>query len=769
MYRRNYKSVSCVCVQGKMEGEGEMGYFGEQFEANNIMRGEREGYESENNDDTISIDDHVDGVSQNVSTTTSTIKGVRRKRYHRHTPQQIQELENFFKNIAHPDEKQRLELGRRLGLEGRQVKFWFQNRRTQMKTQMERHENVSLKQEFDKLRLENIAMKEALRNPICQNCGGPAMLGEVSMDDQHLRVENAHLKSELIRVSALAEKFLGRPVSDLVNQIIGTTGNSNLDLSMGRNGLNSLMGSPTPVGPFSGHNLENGLSSNSPMNSSVVTSEYEKTVFMQVAMAAMDELLAMAQTDTPLWFKGLDESREVLNHEEYSKKFSTFLGIKPCGFTTDATRETGSVFITSLDLVETMMLPSRLKDAFPCLVGKAATIEVLFNGNNGTRDGELQLMNAEFVYPSPLVPLRQEKILRFAKQHSEGMWAVVDVSVDVIRDSSFSGSSVKWRRLPSGCIVQDVANGYSLVTWIEHVEYDESCIHQLYRSLVRSGMAFGAQRWLATLQRERECVAIFTSSRIIPDDSSEVGNVTQEGKISIVKLMKRISNNFCAGLCASSSRRWEKLQIGGLAADVSIMSRVCISEPGEPSGVVLSASTSVWMPVPRQHLFDFLRDEKLRGKWDILANGGPMEVIASFPKSQDRTNCVSLFCPPAAPSKESNMLILQESWSDRTGAFVVYAPVDSSSMESIIRGNDSDYLALLPSGFAICDGPIHPNSPTLTSNNGPNSGTASVLTMGFQILVNSLPTAKLTVESIETVNNLMSCTIQKIKGSLGVI
>ncbi|KAL9237285.1 hypothetical protein vseg_011854 [Gypsophila vaccaria] len=748
-----------------MEGDGEMGYFGEQFEASN--------------NDTLSIDDdHVDGVSQDVSTNNNNnnnnnnknnAKGVKRKRYHRHTPQQIQELENFFKNIAHPDEKQRLELGRRLGLEGRQVKFWFQNRRTQMKTQLERHENVSLKQEFDKLRLENIALKEAMRNPICHNCGGPAMMGEVSMDDQHLRVENSHLKSELIRVSALAEKLLGRPVSDLVNQIMATNGNSNLDLSMGRNGLNGLMGSPTLVAPLSGVNIENGVSSNSHMNGPVMTSEYEKTVFMQVAIAAMDELVAMAQTDSPLWFKGLDEGRELLNHEEYAKRFSTFLGIKPSGLATDATRETGTVFITSLELVETMMFPSRLKDAFPCLLGKAATTEVLFNGSNGTRDGELQMMSAEFVYPSPFVPLRQEKILRFAKQHSEGMWAVVDVSVDMIRESSFSGSSVKWRRLPSGCIVQDVANSYSLVTWIEHVEYDESCIHQLYRPLVRSGMAFGAQRWLATLQRERECVAIFMSSRNSPEDSSAVGNVVPEGKISIVKLMKRISNNFCSGLCASSSRRWEKLQIGGLAADVCIMSRVSISEPGEPSGVVLSASTSVWMPVPREHLFNFLRDEKLRGKWDILANGGPMEVIASFPKSQDRTNCVSLFCPPAAPAKESNMLILQESWSDRTGAFVVYAPVDSSSMESVIRGEDSDYLALLPSGFAICDAPNNPNSPTLTSNGGPNSAGASVLTMGFQILVNSLPSAKLTVESIETVNNLMSCTIQKIRGSLGVI
>lgn len=39
----------------------------------------------------------------------------------------------FFKECPHPDDKQRKELGRRLGLVPLQVKFWFQNKRTQMK------------------------------------------------------------------------------------------------------------------------------------------------------------------------------------------------------------------------------------------------------------------------------------------------------------------------------------------------------------------------------------------------------------------------------------------------------------------------------------------------------------------------------------------------------------------------------------------------------------------------------------------------------------
>ena len=40
---------------------------------------------------------------------------------------------SFFKDCPHPDDKQRKELSRELGLEPLQVKFWFQNKRTQMK------------------------------------------------------------------------------------------------------------------------------------------------------------------------------------------------------------------------------------------------------------------------------------------------------------------------------------------------------------------------------------------------------------------------------------------------------------------------------------------------------------------------------------------------------------------------------------------------------------------------------------------------------------
>lgn len=39
----------------------------------------------------------------------------------------------LFEQCPHPDEKQRAALGKRVRLQPSQVKFWFQNRRTQLK------------------------------------------------------------------------------------------------------------------------------------------------------------------------------------------------------------------------------------------------------------------------------------------------------------------------------------------------------------------------------------------------------------------------------------------------------------------------------------------------------------------------------------------------------------------------------------------------------------------------------------------------------------
>ncbi|KAB2074490.1 hypothetical protein ES319_A07G156400v1 [Gossypium barbadense] len=745
----NSPGLSLALQQPSIDNQGDGVRMGENFDASIGRRSREEEHESRSGSDNI---DGVSGDDQDAADNRP-----RKKRYHRHTPQQIQELEALFKECPHPDEKQRLELSKRLCLETRQVKFWFQNRRTQMKTQLERHENSLLRQENDKLRAENMSIREAMRNPICTNCGGPAIIGDLSLEEQHLRIENARLKDELDRVCALASKFLGRPLSSLATSIAPPLPNSNLELGVGSNGFGGLS-TTLPLGPDFG----GGVSNSFPV---VPPNGVERSMFLELALAAMYELVKMAQTDEPLWIRSLEGGREVLNHDEYSRMFTPCIGIKPAGFLTEASRQTGVVIINSLALVETLMDSNRWAEMFPCMIARTSTTDVISSGMGGTRNGAIQLMHAELQLLSPLVPVREVNFLRFCKQHAEGVWAVVDVSIDTLRETSGAPTTyVKCRRLPSGCVVQDMPNGYSKVTWVEHVEYDESQVHHLYRPLLSSGIGFGAQRWVATLQRQCECLAILMSSTVPTGDHTAI---TASGRRSMLKLAQRMTGNFSAGVCASTVHKWNKLNAGNVDEDVRVMTRKSVDNPGEPPGIVLSAATSVWLPVSPQRLFDFLRDERLRSEWDILSNGGPMQEIAHIAKGQDHGNCVSLLRSSAMNTNQSSMLILQETCMDAGGSLVVYAPVDIPAMQVVMNGGDSAYVALLPSGFSIIpDGTASPGPTTSNGNGDSHRVGGSLLTVAFQILVNSLPTAKLTVESVETVNNLISCTVQKIKAAL---
>jgi hypothetical protein len=114
----------------------------------------------------------------------------------------------LFKECPHPDDKQRLKLSQELGLKPRQVKFWFQNRRTQMKAQQDRADNVLLRAENESLKSDNYRLQAAIRNVVCPNCGHAAVLGEMSYEEQQLRIENARLKDEVGAAPAPAPYLL---------------------------------------------------------------------------------------------------------------------------------------------------------------------------------------------------------------------------------------------------------------------------------------------------------------------------------------------------------------------------------------------------------------------------------------------------------------------------------------------------------------------------------------------------------------------------------
>ncbi|KAB2610618.1 homeobox-leucine zipper protein PROTODERMAL FACTOR 2-like [Pyrus ussuriensis x Pyrus communis] len=455
-----------------------------------------------------------------------------------------------------------------------------------------------------------------------------------------------------------------------------------------------------------------------PLRSISASSEADKPMMIELAVAAMDELIRMAQMGEPLWMTSLDGSTTVLNEDEYIRTFPREVRPKG-GFKTEASRESAVVIMNHMKLVEILMDVNQWSTVFSGIVSRALTLEVLSTGVAGNYNGALQVMTAEFQVPSPLVPTRESYYLRYCKQHADGTWAVVDVSLDNLRPNPALKSC---QRRPSGCLIQEMPNGNS-------------------KQLVSSGHAFGAKRWVATLDRQCERLASAMASDIPTGDVGVITN--QERRKSVLKWAERMVISFCAGLSASTTHTWTTMS--GIGVD-------------EPAGIVLRAAASFCVPVPPKRVFEFLRNEKSRSEWDILSYAGIFQEIGHIANGRDTGNCVSLLLVNSANSSKSNMLILQESCTDPTASFVIYAPVDIVHMKAVLNGSDPDHVPLLPSGFAIL--------PDGAGIGDSSSGGSSLLTVAFQLLIDSDPTAKLSLgSSVTAANDLIDCTVEKIKAA----
>ncbi|XP_009373477.2 homeobox-leucine zipper protein HDG5 isoform X1 [Pyrus x bretschneideri] len=731
--------------------------------------------------------EQIEEKSGNEQEADNQLQPPKKKRYHRHTAHQIQEMENMFKECPHPDDKQRMKLSQELGLKPRQVKFWFQNRRTQMKAQQDRSDNAMLRAENENLKNENYRLQAALSNIMCPNCKGPAMIADIGLDEQHLRLENARLREELERVFCLNSQYTSGQQIQTMAPGAPLMPAFNLDLDMNiypRHFQEYPMTSSAEMIPMP--LLPPHVPSHYPASAGSwggVLSDDEKSLAVELAVSSVAELIKMCRAGEPLWSRNNENGKEVLNVEEHARIFPPWpLNLKQqpsdqCR--TEATRDSVVVIMNSINLVDAFLDANKWMELFPSIVSRAKTVQVISADPSGQANGSLQLMYAELQVVSPLVPTRETHFLRYCQQNEEeGSWAIVDFPIDSFHDN-LQSSFPRYKRWPSGCLIQDMPNGYSRVTWIEHAEIEEKPVHQIFSHYVYSGMAFGAQRWLAVLQRQCERVASLMARNI-----SDLGVIpSPEARKNMMNLAQRMIRTFCVSMSTSNGQSWTA--ISDSPDDTVRITTRKVTEPGQPIGVILTAVSTTWLPYSHYRVFELLRDERRRvqppalcQQLDVLTNGNSLHEVAHIANGSHPGNCISLLRINVSSNSSQNIeIMLQESCTDESGSLVVYATMDVDGIQLAMSGEDPSCIPLLPLGFVIV--PVQPieSSAATAVDHGTSSpdqnqenrimNSGCLLTVGFQVLASTSPSAKLNLASVTAMNNHLCNSVQQIISALG--
>ncbi|WMV33689.1 hypothetical protein MTR67_027074 [Solanum verrucosum] len=230
-------------------------------------------------------------------------------------------------------------------------------------------------------------------------------------------------------------------------------------------------------------------------------------VLLNLALDALNELFRLYENDKPLWVSSLDGGGETLNIKKYARLFTPLIGTKPEHFTREATRESGTVADTSLALVNTLLDKCRgffrhLGNCREEFVTFSASVDergesspkkkkpIRHNANQiqelETLDGGGETLNIK-EYARLFTPLIGTKPEHFTTEATRALGIVADTSLALVNTLM------------------------DKVTWIEHMEYNENLVHDWYRPLIKTGLGFGAHRWMATLQRQHQFLKVMKS------------------------------------------------------------------------------------------------------------------------------------------------------------------------------------------------------------------------------------------------------------------
>ncbi|KAE9594844.1 hypothetical protein Lal_00013317 [Lupinus albus] len=681
--------------------------------------------------------------------------------YKRLSPKQVDILEKFMKECPHPDESQRLQLAAEVGIEPKQIKFWFQNKRTQMKNQHEKEDNNALRIENDNIRNENREMREILKNVVCPYCGGP-----LCRDNEHehyvhaMLLENDVLRAKYESVYNFLSTYLGNHMSqpELHAVLSATIGSSSYAPAF----ANSVNQQAIDQVPILNQNFPSQFVAGDmllPEVSTILSTDTHKALMIKVATTAMDELVNLMHSNESVWINSPNwDGKFIISHEVYEKIFPMTTHFNGPNIRVESSKGLTVVNMSGMNLVDMFLNSDKWANCFPTIVTKAKTLHVVDNGFLENRSGALKMMYGKMHTMSPLVPAREFCFLRHCQQIGAGKWVIMDVSFD-----PFGGNnpiSHCWR-LPSGCMIEEMNTGCSMVTWIEHVEVDDKIqTHPLFNDLVYSSAAFGAERWLKELQRVCERLSLYYIDMLPSHDIRGVIN-SFEARRSIMNLSHRMVKILCENLIIS-----DKLEFPQLSSErnsgVKICFRKCI-EPGQPNGIIIVAVTSLWLPLPYQQVYNFLTDDTKRFQWDVLSYGSMAHKIAQISTRNQPDNSISIIQPLVS---SEGLLILQENFIDSIGSYIIYAPLDVAPLNVALKGEDSTLIPILPSGFVI-SGDGKPNATFGASSSRYVERSGSLLTIALQTLICSLPgIVNLDMESVSKVNDVLTSTTEKIKIAL---
>ncbi|KAK1387591.1 hypothetical protein POM88_015769 [Heracleum sosnowskyi] len=593
--------------------------------------------------------------------------------YQRHTPHQINEMERLFQQCSHPSLKQRMEMSQNLGLEPNQIKFWFQNRRTQMKANQNRDDNAALIRENENMKNENLLLEEELKNFVCPGCSR----GEKNANP--LVLENIRLNEEYQRLRAFASSV---PV-----------------LSLGR-----------AVEPATSAALLPGIQSIDEL----------KPFAIHLALQYLHEMRTMCKASRPLWVRESNGKESLIVAEYYNQMFSWDLALNP-QMRIEASRGTTFVTMNSINLVENFCNPDKWMEMFPSIVSKAKTLQIV-EGPSGNLNGSLRLMYAE----------------------------------------------MQMLRKPSGCIIQECLPrfGCTKVTWLEHMEVEDRPMHPIINQFVSSGVAFGAERWLAVLQRQCERL-----DRLTGQNGCDRGVSSPEAKSKLMDLAKRMMRAFCVSLSSLGSQSW--MNLTDSPEDTVRISTRSATEPGHPIGLILYAVSTTRLPCSRLQVFDFLRDIQNRAQiTEGRSNGNSIHELTYIENGGSHPgNCISLFRidhhPPRGPSSSRQIAkyVLQESYSSKCESVVACTTLEVGS--TMLDSIDPSAIPILPLGFVMVPAPQTNSSAecsTSTANIRQDSG--CFLTVGLQTLASTNPSDDLNLSSAIDIHSRLDNIIRQVKMAL---